>query len=70
MISVSAFISSASFAEAKSLSITAGVPTSLPDLLITGIPPPPTVMITLPASTKVFTISFSITSTGFGLGTT
>ena len=47
---ISASMSSASLAEAKSLSITAGVPSKRPSFRITGIPPPPAAITTWPVS--------------------
>src|SRR5436309_2416952 len=58
-------------AAARSLSITASTPTSLPSLRITGIPPPPAAITRRPSPlpTSVRMMSFSMTSTGRGDGT-
>ena len=70
IIKKSASKSLANVALAKSLSITALAPLKWFPSLITGIPPPPQAITTLPESAKLLIVSISTILFGFGEATT
>ena len=67
---VHGIVGKASFDDALSLSITDATPSYPSSDSTTGIPPPPTVTVTKPASVSFSTTSNSTILTGFGEGTT